>query len=212
MLKIALPNGSLQSQTVELFHKAGINLEVSGRRYEAKTDDRRIARAVFMRPHIIPYVVGRGCYDLGVTGSDMIAEAAVPSATVLTKLSYKREPGHEWRLVLLGGQEDPAMNLQEIKDDACILSEYPRITQEALDHVGKKTTIQFSHGSTEANVPDDFPYGVCIVSSETTLKANGLKIIQVLSVETAVIIGGPTWLENRRKESASNSLMVDLQR
>lgn len=212
MLRIALPNGTLEEQTVKLFHNAGIRFERSTRRYRAEASDPRIARVVFMRPHIIPYVVGKGLYDLGITGSDLVAEADGCRATVIAKLRYGRTQGHDWRLVVLSAQENPATSLREIEDNAAILSEYPRITQKALERVGKRAQIHFSHGSTEANVSNDFPYGVCIASSGTTLKANQLKIIEVLSVETAVIVGGSKRIENREKELASISLVDDLLR
>lgn len=212
MLKIAVPNGSLEEQTLQLFRNAGIVLGKNHRRYEAEVNDPRIARIFFMRPHIIPYLVGRGCYDLGITGSDCVAEADDCPVAVLAKLRYSGARGHDWRLVFLGGEDDPATSLKDIEDDVTVLTEYPRITQTALGQVGKQAKIHFSRGSTEAHIPHDFPYGVCIASSGTTLKENRLKITEVLSVETAVIIGSPNRVENRDKERTSLSLLDDLLR
>lgn len=210
MLRVALPNGSLEEETVKFFEKADIGFTRTARRYRSETNDSRIADVVFMRPHIIPYVVGKGLYDLGITGSDLLAEAGDCQSVTIAKLGYSRAPEHEWRLVLLAGEENPVMRLADIEDDAIILSEYPRTTREALERVGKRARIQFSHGSTEAHVPDDFPYGVCIASRNVTLKANHLKIVHVLSVETAVLIGGPKRTETRERESAAMSLIRDL--
>lgn len=213
MLEIALPNGSLEEQTITFFSKRGIKfVRGNDRRYRAQANDRRISCVVFMRPHIIPYLVGRGSYDLGITGSDMVAEFDDCQSAVIAKLHYSRMPDHEWRLVVVGGQDDPATSLKDIKDDVVILSEYPRITKEALERSSKKAKVHFSHGSTEAHVPDDFPYGVCIALSNTTLLANDLKIIEVISVETAVIVGGPSRLQSREKEAAAMSLLKDLLR
>lgn len=210
MLKVALPNGTMEKQAVKLFESLGIDLRKNHRQYQVKISNSRVALVTFMRPHIIPHVVGNGSYDLGITGSDCVAEADDCPPVTLAKIKYGKTNEHDWRLVLFGGQDDPASSLKEIKDNATILSEYPRITQLALHEAGKRAKIHFSHGTTEANVPRDFPYGVGITSSGITLKVNRLKIIAVLSHETAVIIGGPGRLEKRDKELASISLVSDL--
>lgn len=211
MLRVALPNGSLEKATVELFLSIGIDFMTSHRRYRARSTDPRITEAVFMRPHIIPYLVGKGSYDLGITGSDLHAEAGDCGASIIGKLRYDLQPpDHEWRLVLLAGENNPVTCLKDIEDDTAILSEYPRTTQEVLELAGKRALIHYSHGSTEAHVPNDFPYGVCIASSGATLKANGLKIIHVLSTEAVVLLGGPKRFQTRERETAAMSLIGDI--
>ena len=210
MLTVALPNGTLENRTTAFFEKAGIWLRRAHRNYRAKVEDSRIARVQFMRPQIIPRLVQRGHYDLGVVGSDVVAETAC-EVTVLAKLDFSaRGVNREFRIVLVGGCDDPAQKLKDIQPGCTILSEFPRITRLALAQAGLVAQVEYSFGATEAHVPHDFRYGVCIASTGETLAANDLKIIDVLSTETTVIIGGPSRLDGGGKEAAARSLLNDL--
>lgn len=211
MLKIALPNGTLEKRTVEIFAKTGVQLERRQRCYHAKVKDDRIERVTFMRPQMIPWMVEEGQYDIGVVGSDVVAETG-RDVTVLSKLDYSGRGDREFRVVLFGAQDDPVQCMRDIRSYPTILSEFPKTTRRALDTARVLANILFSHGTTEANVPHDFPYGVCVTSTGETLRANGLKIIEVLSIETTVAIGGPSRFKDTKKEHASISLLGDLTR
>ncbi len=215
MLRVALPNGTMEEPTVKFFNNAGITFEKIPRQYRARVRDpkHRASEAVFMRPHIIPYLVAKNHYDLGFTGSDQVMESDGGSVATLTKFNcFNKHEERTWKVVLLGRKEDPAQSIKDIQDGVVILSEYPNITQAALDWNGKKAEVLFSHGATEAHIPHDFPYGVCLAQSHATLEANNLKIIQVISVEMGVIIGSPKRTESREKEMACISLLDDLLR
>jgi ATP phosphoribosyltransferase len=211
MLTMALPNGTLEARTMAFFEKAGIKLGRTPRCYEAYVDDPRIARVSFMRPQIIPYLVSRGRYDLAVVGSDVVADSDY-SPTILGKLDFSgRGENREFRVVLLGHQEDSVANIGDIPDGSAILSEYPNMTKRALIEAKiRRAFVTPSFGTTEANVPHDFRFGVCIASTEETLRANNLKVIHVLSVETTVVIGGLSRLDGGEKEAAARSLLEDL--
>lgn len=210
MLELALPNGTLQEHTMVFFKTAGITLELEPRCYTAIVQDSRITRATFMRPQSIPLAVQMGCCDLGVLGSDQVAETAC-KVTVLEKLDFSgRGNSREFRVVLFGAKDDRAQSINDIPNGCTIFSEFPRLTRRALVKARVRAKVVRSFGTTEANVPWDFPYGVCITSTGETLEANGLKVIEVLSVDTTVIIGGCSWLDGGPKEDAVRSLLADL--
>ena len=101
MLKLVIPKGSLEEQTLRLFEAADRHVRRgSSRDYHGSIDDDRIERVSVLRPQEIPVYVADGLFDLGITGQDWIAETAA-DVEVLASLSYaKTGPGHGTRIVL----------------------------------------------------------------------------------------------------------------
>ena len=50
---------------------------------------------------------------------------------------------------------------------------------------------QFSYGGTEAHIPGDYRYGVCVTETGSSITANGLKIIGKLFESHTVLIANP---------------------
>ena len=75
MLKLVIPKGSLEEQTLRLFEAADLRVRRgSDRDYHGTVDDDRIERVSILRPQEIPLYVQDGLFDLGITGQDWIAE------------------------------------------------------------------------------------------------------------------------------------------
>lgn len=208
MLRIALPNGTLEERTTALFQKAGIMLERNPRCYTV-FPKKLSAMVSFMRPQHVPLAVERGSYDIGITGSDWVAETSC-RVTVMGKLDYSGKGDREWKIALVGAKDDPAQGVRSINLKSSILSEFPKLTEAMLKEAGISVPIVFSFGTTEAHIPHDFKYGVCIVSTEETIGANNLKIVEVLSVETAVVIGSSDRFKDSEKEQAARLLINKL--
>ena len=92
-LKIALPKGSLQDSTVELFRKAGYNVYVSSRGYRPTCDDDDL-ELFLIRAQEIGRYVNDGFIDCGITGRDWIYENRA-DVEVLTDLQWLQEKGIE---------------------------------------------------------------------------------------------------------------------
>ena len=78
-LKIALPKGSLQDSTVELFRKAGYNVYVSSRGYRPTCDDDDLELFLIR------------AQEIGRYGKTVSSTAALPGATGFMK------PGRTWK-------------------------------------------------------------------------------------------------------------------
>ena len=75
MLRLVIPKGSLEQQTLRLFEEADLRVRRgSDRDYHGTIDDERIERVSLLRPQEIPTYVQDGLFDLGITGQDWIAE------------------------------------------------------------------------------------------------------------------------------------------
>src|SRR3989304_4396414 len=95
MLRLVIPKGSLEQQTLRLFEEADLRVRRgSGRGYPRTIDAARVERVSLPRPQEIPTYVQDGLFDLGITGQDWIAETGA-DVEVLTALSYaKSGTGH----------------------------------------------------------------------------------------------------------------------
>jgi len=75
LLKLGLPKGSLQNTTIDLFRRAGYNIQVSGRNYFPKIDDDEIS-CLMVRAQEMARYVEQGVMDVGITGIDWVQENA----------------------------------------------------------------------------------------------------------------------------------------
>ena len=73
LLKFALPSGSLQDATVDLFARANFNIEFKPRDYFPDVDDPEIGFISFRAQEVSRYVEA-GVADCGITGRDWIIE------------------------------------------------------------------------------------------------------------------------------------------
>src|SRR5438094_4183044 len=75
MLRLVVPKGSLEPQTLALLEAADLPLQRSSDRdYHGTVDDPRIDRVSILRPQEIPRYVDEGFFDLGITGRDWVEE------------------------------------------------------------------------------------------------------------------------------------------
>ena len=72
-LKIALPKGSLEEATYQLFKKAGFTLTTGSRSYFPSVDDPEL-EVILFRPQEMSRYIEDGIVDCGLTGHDWILE------------------------------------------------------------------------------------------------------------------------------------------
>ena len=90
MLRLVLPKGSLETQTLELFVAADLAVKRSSAvDYRATIDDPRISEVRILRPQEIAGYVAEGMFDLGITGRDWIDEPGVDVVS-LGQLRYSK--------------------------------------------------------------------------------------------------------------------------
>ncbi len=88
-LRIAVPSkGRLQEASLELLRRAGLVFRVSGRRLFSVCSDTQTG-IIFSNAADIPVLVAEGVVDLGITGSDQVAEKGV-DVTVHHELGFGR--------------------------------------------------------------------------------------------------------------------------
>jgi ATP phosphoribosyltransferase len=207
VLKLVIPKGSLEEQTLRLFESADLAVRRSSSRdYHGSIDDDRIDRVSVLRPQEIPTYVAEGLFDLGITGQDWIAETG-SDVEVLTSLSYaKTGTGHGTKIVLAVPNEHPADSAAQMPPDSRISTEFVRITERHFAELGIPVRVAWSYGATEAKVPEIVDAIVDVTETGSTLRAHGMKIIETLLTSDPVLVANRDAAADTVKRAAMDDI------
>jgi ATP phosphoribosyltransferase len=209
MLKLVLPKGSLEAQTLRLFEEADLRVRRgSDRDYHGTIDDDRVERVSILRPQEIPPYVADGLFDIGITGQDWIAETSA-DVEVLTTLAYaKTGTGHGTRVVLAVPNEHAANSAAELPAGSRISTEFVRLTERYFADLGIDVKVSWSYGATEAKVPEIVDAIVDVTETGSTLRAHGMKIIETLLTSDPVLIANPNAANDPARRAAMDDLVT----
>jgi ATP phosphoribosyltransferase len=189
MLRIVIPKGSLEQQTLAVLEAADLGVRRSSDRdYHGTIDDPRIERVSILRPQEIPTYVEEGFFDLGITGRDWVEETEA-DVEVLSELPYSgRAGGGSVRIVLAVAADSPIERADELPADSRISTEYPSLTRRAFEKLGIPVRVFLSYGATEAKVPEIVDAIVELTETGSTLRRHGMKIVSTLLASQTVLI------------------------
>ena len=209
MLKLVIPKGSLEAQTLRLFEEADLRVRRgSDRDYHGTIDDDRIERVSILRPQEIPLYVQDGLFDLGITGQDWIAETGA-DLEVLTTLTYaKTGTGHGTKVVLAVPNGHPANSAKEIPPGTRISTEFVELTKKAFTDLGIDVKVSWSFGATEAKVPEIVDAIVDVTETGSTLRAHGMKIIETLLTSDPVLVANREAATDPAKRAAMDDIVT----
>ncbi|MDD4558733.1 MAG: ATP phosphoribosyltransferase, partial [bacterium] len=112
-LKVALPKGSLQEATFNLFRKAGYGISVSDRSYFPVINDDEMD-CMLIRAQEIPRYVQDGILDMGLTGKDWIMENRADVVEV-ADLLYAKAGMKPVRWVLAVPQDSDIRSVKDLE-------------------------------------------------------------------------------------------------
>lgn len=209
MLKLVIPKGSLEEQTLRLFEEADLRVRRSSSRdYHGTVDDERIERVSVLRPQEIPVYVQDGFFDLGITGEDWIAETAA-DVEVLTSLRYaKSGTGHGTKIVLAVPKEHPADSAAQMPEGSRISTEFMELTKRYFEDLGISVKVIWSYGATEAKVPEIVDAIVDVTETGSTLRAHGMKIIETLLESDPVLVANKEAAADPSKRAAMEDIVT----
>jgi ATP phosphoribosyltransferase len=208
LLSLVLPKGSLERATLELFDAADLTVRRSSDRdYHAAVDDPRIERVRFLRPQEIPSYIEQGLFDFGITGRDWIAETGADVAS-LGELQYSKATSDPVRVVLAVPAGAPWTSVSDLPEGVRISTELPALTRRYLDAAGVKAVVIASHGATEAKVPDIVDAIVDLTETGSSLRKNGLRILDTLLTSYTELIANQAAYADPVKRAAMEDVAL----
>jgi ATP phosphoribosyltransferase len=209
MLSLVLPKGSLERATLDLFDAADLTVRRSSDRdYHASIDDPRIDKVRFLRPQEIPSYLERGLFDLGITGRDWITETEADVVS-LGELHYSKATSQPVRVVLAVPDSVPWRSAADLPEGVRISTEFPSLTRRFLDTHGVKAIVIPSYGATEAKVPDIVDAIVDLTETGSSLRKNGLRILETLLTSyTELIASGPAFADQSKRAAMEDIALL----
>ncbi len=210
MITIALPKGSLEEQTLQLFKEADLEVRRTDRDYNPQINDERIGKVKILRPQEIPGYVEMGYFDMGISGLDWVHESGA-KVREIAKLNYSKTGEGNVKIVVAVHRDEPILTVNEIRPDSRVTTEYPEMTREFFGRLGIPVRLFPSYGASEAKVPDLMDVVVDLTETGTTLRKNGLKIIgQIMESYTVIIANSESFqdpVKRREMEEIVTLLM-----
>ncbi len=176
-LKLALPKGSLQERTLDLFEKAGYNVYVSDRGLRPSSDDSDLDLYLIRAQEVGQYI-SSGFIDCGITGLDW-AQGHLDGLVDMAELPYSRASNRPTKWVLVVPEESPIKSVQDLEGKR-IATEGIDITKNYLKKQGVNCDLEFSWGATEVKVPDLVDAIVDVTETGSSIRANKLRIVDTL--------------------------------
>ncbi len=202
-LRIALTKGRLESDTVGLFEKIGLDCSAvhnKGRKLILPIGDGSMEVVLAKAADVITYVE-HGVCDLGVVGKDTIMEKGGGFYEVLD-LGFGK-----CRFALAGPKGADFFTGYSVKT---IASKYPRVARNYFESKAMDVRIIKIEGSVELapllKLSDAI---VDIVETGTTLKENGLEVIESICDISARLIVNAASLKLRKEEIESLSKRME---
>ncbi|MFI0484588.1 ATP phosphoribosyltransferase [Actinomadura sp. 9N215] len=211
MLSLVLPKGSLEQATMQLFDAADLTVQrTSDRDYRASIDDPRIERVRVLRPQEIPTYLEQGLFDLGITGRDWITETD-SDVVSLGELKYSKATSNPVRVIMAVPDGAPWQKVSDLPEGVRISTEFPAMTRRFLDRHGVKATVVPSYGATEAKVPDIVDAIVDLTETGSSLRKNGLRILDTLLTSYTELVANRDAYEDAEKRAAMEDIALLLQ-
>ena len=193
-LKLGIPKGSLEENTVELFKRAGWRITYDSRSYFPDIDDEEIACSLVRAQEMSKYVQD-GTLDLGLTGRDWIVENDSSVVTV-QDLIYSKTSTRKARWVLVVREDSPIASLEDMQGKR-ISTELVRFTKRYFQERNIDVQVEFSWGATEAKVVEGLVDAIVeVTETGSTIRANKLRIVHELMQTNTQLIANPSAWED----------------
>ena len=221
-LKLALPKGSLEKATYDIFQRAFYRISGQDHTYRPLINDTEIELKI-LRPQEIPVYVAEGMQDAGITGIDWIMEtgayveqllnleyghvrlvAAIPKNLTYSSMnSLLEEFWSQGRPVRISTEylnlaaqylkSTPAYKKRFGSQQPLIVTPWWRKGENAT------ATIYLSFGATEAKPPEDADLIIDLMNTGATLEQNNLKPVDTIIESTAYLIANKQALSDSWK-------------
>lgn len=204
VLRIAVQSkGRLYDETMELFGKAGIKLELVKRTLLVQSRNFPV-ELLYLRDDDIPESVASGTADVGIVGLNEVEEKQC-EVDVLQHLGFSK-----CRLSLAVPKEAVYTGTEWLNGKK-IATSYPEILKKFLREKGLSADIHVISGSVEIAPSIGLADAIFdIVSSGSTLVSNNLAEVETVMKSEAVLIGNKHGMSDKSKQQILDQLIFRL--
>ena len=201
-LTLAVPaKGRMAEPALRLCSDAGLSFEVTERSLVVPCANAPVD-LLLVRPSDIPEYAQDGVVDLGITGANLVAEADADVVT-LAELGFAR-----CSLEAAVPADGPQQRISELAG-LRVATAYPVSTRRLLAERGVECELIPVSGSVEATPRLGLADAIVdLVSTGSTMSANGLRPIGELLSSQAVLVGGRDAVDARRDVVGRLELML----
>ncbi len=206
LLNFGLPKGSLEEATLKLFARAGFSISKGSRSYTPSWDDPEIDGR-FVRAQEMSRYVEDGFFDCGLTGRDWVRENS-SDVEVVADLIYSRASNRISKWVLAVPENSDIKTAKDLEGKS-IATELVNVTREFLAQNGVNAEVEFSWGATEVKVPELVDAIVDLTETGSSLRANKLRIVDVLmETNTVLIANKEAWANEEKRAKIENIALM----
>ena len=192
MITFALAKGRLAEQAFELLEQLGIDCSEPRNpgRQLVLWDRKNNVRFILVKPSDVPTYVDHGVADIGVVGKDTLLESGRPLYEVLD-LTFGK-----CRLCIAGYAEQ---HQSATRATFRVATKYPNVARSYYDAKGQTIEIIELHGSVELGPVIGLSDVILdIVESGSTLKANGLTVLETVCECSARLVVNRVSMKTKR--------------
>jgi ATP phosphoribosyltransferase len=205
VLRLGVPKGSLQDTTIQLFAHAGYRIAVSSRSYYPTVDDPEV-ECILIRAQEMARYVEQGVMDAGITGLDWVLE----NKAKVKELANLQAPWPNYRPVrwVLAVKEDARFKSVKDLEGKRIATEAVGLTRAYLKKHGISAEVEFSWGATEVKPPVLADAIVDVSETGSSLRANDLRVLDVVLESTPRFIANPAAVQDPWKRDKMERMLL----
>ena len=208
VLNFGLPKGSLEEATIKLFGRAGFSISKSSRSYKPCWDDPELDGR-FVRAQEMSRYVEDGFFDCGLTGRDWVRENR-SDVEIVADLIYSRASNRISKWVLAVPKQSDVQTVKDLEGKS-IATELVQVTRDYLKENEVEAEVEFSWGATEVKVPELVDAIVDLTETGSSLRANNLRVVDVLMETNTVLIANKRSLQDPDKKAKVENIALMLQ-
>jgi ATP phosphoribosyltransferase len=206
-LKLGIPKGSLEANTVDLFKRAGWHITYDSRSYFPDIDDEEIS-CTLVRAQEMSRYVDDGTLDLGLTGQDWIIENE-SEVVAVQDLIYSKTSMRQARWVLVVREDSPIRSVEELEGKK-VSTELVNFTKNYFAKRNINVHVEFSWGATEAKVVEGLVDAIVeVTETGSTIRANKLRIVEeLMRTNTQLIANREAWKDPWKRQKIEQIRML----
>lgn len=188
VVRLALPKGRMFEQVVDLLKGAGISIRQSERGYRPSISLPNFNTKI-LKPRNVISMLAAGSRDLGFAGEDWIRETG-------TEIHELLDTGLNPVRLVVAAPHQLLENGKLPNKRIVIASEYPELAKRWIADQNLDAEVLQTFGATEVFPPEDADCIIDNTATGSTLRANGLQIIDQIMSSSTRLYASKTAMEN----------------